>query len=476
MLSGPELIKRLQDELQAIRHAASNAEAKRTEYDANIYDLVKKRGVALLALAKHYLPELSQESIRDTFANIQTELTALLERQQRAIDTIGEREERLNRQYQEALDKQKSAQTVFDKITADLAELEQKVADFLKHDFDFQTITNTTLQAEQRLTQNELRLKEIKEDATSKLPAYQQSSLFQYLLKQKFGTPDYDHRGLIRTLDRWLARKINFATLEQSYNFLTHTPKLMQTEFESRQKEFTHLMQQVEEAEQQAEKTLGLTELQAHHETEAAKLTQLSSATEAVYKILSEVQIELEELKSSQGDFYQSALDRFRTFLEQTETSVLTERAEKTIEKVDDDLVSEIDWINGEIDSLERDHTKVNESKTVLQSQIKDMEFVIRRCEQTEVSTERCTFSQAFNWDRSLEQFKKNAINGQGLWDLIKKEQIVAPRWSEQTQEMVTAAMKSPQSRILFQAMTHVAVIALRSAVERGLSRRDAKK
>jgi len=475
MITGPEFIRQLEDELQTLRHEVSRSEGERSEFETKLDQLVQKRGTALIELAKLALPELSQSSIASTYDAVQDELAGILSRRDRRVEQVSARHQRLQSRFDELNQKQREATANHESVSEQLAQLEKKIATFLQNDPDFQTMSNAAMQAEMKIANNEARLEELAQDAKEKLPAYNESSLFRYLQKRNYATTDYAPRGLTQQLDKWVARLIDYTGLKQSYEFLIETPAMMEEELKRRQVEFHELMDAVEEAEQQAAATFGLPAIQQQHRDSQSAVDELSKSLSSAQETLSEVHDDLVQLDSKDDDFYQEALGRIRSFLSDTETAVLKAKAESTLNRDDDDLVSEIGWINGEIDELEQNHGKRTTEKTQFQTRVKDLEFVIRRCQQTEVSTDRCSFSAAFQVKKHLREFRDGAFDGRGFWELIQKEMKVKPRWSEETRDLVTNAMRGPNSRILFQAMTHVAAIALRETVGRGLSRRNQK-
>src|SRR3989338_2243130 len=59
---------------------------------------------------------------------------------------------------------------------------------------------------QEKRTQLETRIDDFRKDAETKLKDYRENKLFMYLTNRKFGTAKYDHDGIIKTLDEWVAR------------------------------------------------------------------------------------------------------------------------------------------------------------------------------------------------------------------------------------------------------------------------------
>jgi len=67
---------------------------------------------------------------------------------------------------------------------------------------------------------------EIHKEAAEKLVAYQTDPLFRHLLARRFGDADYLGKGLFRSLDGWLSKKIDYTQAKHDFDVLTQLPGL----------------------------------------------------------------------------------------------------------------------------------------------------------------------------------------------------------------------------------------------------------
>ena len=229
-VSGALVMKRLERTLEKVRLEAAEVEEQLREKEEKLHELLAKRGKALVRLGKHYLPELNRKTIQNTFSEIQDQLLQIVERKERRYQQIKGQADRLSARKQICEARLKEIVELIAREEAGLLEKEMSVAEILKKDDVFQKLTTTALQAEERLTRNEERLAEIEQDSKEKLPDYEKSSLFQYMLNRDFGTTKYSSKGWTRRWDQWIARTIDFGELKQSYLFLKKTPELMRKE------------------------------------------------------------------------------------------------------------------------------------------------------------------------------------------------------------------------------------------------------
>ena len=185
---------------------------------------------------------MSGETVQATFAEIRGELADILARKER-------RERELRDAFDASLDTRSSLQRelddVTDKLNACVKErdrLEEILATRLNGDPEFKRLSALAIDREQELHRYEARVKESQTEAAEKLPAYEQSRLFKYLIDRKFGSNDYKHRGLTRRLDRWVARIVNFDKAKKGYDFLRLTTEMMVAEVARLRDEFEELL------------------------------------------------------------------------------------------------------------------------------------------------------------------------------------------------------------------------------------------
>jgi hypothetical protein len=61
-------------------------------------------------------------------------------------------------------------------------------------------------------------------DLAAKRVPYENDPIFMYLWRRGFGTPRYTSTGLVRTLDRMVARHVGYSDASRNYTMLTELP------------------------------------------------------------------------------------------------------------------------------------------------------------------------------------------------------------------------------------------------------------
>ncbi len=461
---GRQILAELRRRLDQARQQTAGVRREFEAVDSQMNEYVTRRGEAIVELARHDLPDISQTTIEQTYVEIRDDLRSIVERKERAQAELQGRLERFQTSIGDLQGRVQSVAETLNQLVARRTELEQVAADRLKADGEFQQLSQQALQAEMQLKANEERTEELQREAVEKLPAYFGSRLFQYLYRRKFGTPEYTDKGWTCSLDRWLAKIINYERHRRGYEFLRNTPALVAAEVERRRNEFNALMERVESIEDRVSDDVGLTEVLRAGEERGSEHDQLIDQLTNEQSRAQQVETELLGLDQQQGRFYTEALERYVRFLGDTETAILEARARQTTDPVDDEIVSRITWLTNEIARLKPEMARLNGRAMSAEQLSEGLSFVVRRSEQSNLDSDRCTTNNAAGIDRDIDRFLSGAMNQNDLWNSIREQLDFEPTWVESTAVNAGKAINHPVSQVLLSALAHAAVTTLTQA------------
>ncbi len=460
-IPGRMVLADLRARLEQAREQTASVRREYEAVDRQVDEYVTRRGEAIVELAKHDLPDISHASIERTFAEIRDELRNILGRKERAQAEMQGRLERFRASIRELQLKVAAVAETLNGLVTRRTELEQVAAEKLKADAEFQQLSQQAIQAELQLKANEGRDEELQREAKEKLPAYQSSRLFQYLQRQKFGTPEYALTGWTRSLDRWLARLIQYEQHRRGYEVLTNLPALVAEEVERRRKDFNALMERVEAIEDRVSDEVGLTEVQREGEERGAAHEKLVGQLTEEQGRAQQVEAELTGLEQQQSRFYAEALERYVRFLNDTETTVLEARARQTSDPVDDEIVSRIAWLTNEIKNQQPDLARLNGRAQSAEQISNGLSFVVRRGEQADLDSDRCSTTNMDRINKEIDRFVSGGMNENDLWNSIREQIHFEPTWVETTVTSAGNAINHPVSQVLMSALAHAAVTAV---------------
>jgi chromosome segregation ATPase len=495
-VAGKSVYQTLDDSVRQTHSQVERCDAQLKSLGEEATELMTQRGAILLDLAHHYLPEISRETIADTFQEIRVDLQQVLESKLR-------RQQQLRQELETVETDLLRQQVEMDQVTEELDEkvaqrekLESEVAERLAEHEMFQQLSGRALQAEQELDRNEQRIAEIGKEVKEKRPAYEKSRLFQYLHTQGYGTPGYDPQsrnwpqgrkwGLTKRLDRWVAGMIDYARARRSYDFLRVTPELMVAEVERRRTEFNALMEQVELIEDSISDEVGLTEVLREGDRLGTQREAKVQSLEKLTKSKVHHQEELQRLESARNQYYEQAIKKMKQFLATLDEARLAERARRTPESDDDQLVQEITDLGNQLEQTRQQATSLTRERQSRNEKLHGLQQLLMQFRSAEFDSRRSHFASSFQLESHLRGYQEGRESEQQVWNTIRQHQQFAPTWSDQMGQGQWGqgqlgqgqaggfgrGFDSELSSVLLRGLAEVAGAALRGAAYRGMQRR----
>ena len=470
---GPQVFGALQLAENQLRQNSKELEAAFQDVDTKMHALVNRRGQEFVALAKHYLPELTAETVSKSFVSVRSKLKPIFNQKQ-------QREAELTDAItlsQQTIDQ---AQQQTDRVTEQLNEkaqqrdqLQEVVSDQLKQMPQYVELVDSAAIAEQQLSHNEERMMQVDQEAQNKLPSYDNSRLFTYLYKRKFATPDYRSKGLIKRLDRWLARYIDYTKAKRSYNFMKVTPALMREELQRRRANFEKLMDQIEAIECKVEQELGLTKVVEEGELLGLQRDELLTQIEDENLRLLEFRQELDASLQSKGQHYEKALATMKEHLEQTQQDVLEFNAKRTREQTDDRITRDIEQLNEQSEDLRQQLQTIDGQRRSQAKKQTGMHDIVQRFRSANFDAHRSVFPDDFEIGKLIGRYLNGVIDARSFWKSIRNNQKFQENWAQQTS---TDILQSPSAQVVMHTMLDLASKALRQSAGRGAYRRGSSR
>jgi len=465
---GTEFFQQLQHAIERARREADGCKNKVVALDDRLDELIGRKGETFVELAKHYLPEITKVAVENTYGEVRDELLDTLARKQR-------HESKLNDRIAEMEASRAKHELELAAVTQQLNasaeqrdQLEQELADRLQTNDQFQNQSRDAIRAEQELIRNKQRVEEIRREASEKLPAYENSPLFQYLYSRHFSTPDYSAIWPFRIFDGWVADFIGYRQTRQSYDFLRSTPELVDAAVERRQDELHLLLESVQKIEAEASREIGLDNVMLDGLRLGKERDELVRQLGQNHEQFVACQQEQIDLDRSQGKFYKQAIGRFKEVLEKTETAVLEQRAEKSADSSDDEIVAELKWIDDEIADIRIQLPIATDQHEEAEDRVSGLNYVVRRCRQSNFDSDRSYFTDDLNTSEAIDEYFNGELNQFKLLRKIRQHQQFHPTWSEKAAEKIGTTLESETSQAVMASVAAVAGSVLQSWLKSG--------
>lgn len=478
--SGVEVGRTLERAVGRVRRQLDEHVVNLTALDQQVSDLVARRGGALLDLARHYLPDMTRETVERTFAEVRDDLREILARKQRREREL---QDQLAAAERSADEQEAELGRVTELLNAKVAErekLEALVAERLHGSDEFKRLSEQAIAAETELERNEERVAESKTEAAKKLPSYERSRLFKYLYDAGYGTSRYQGKGLTRRIDGWVARMIDYPAARRGYDFLRVTPELMEKEVSRRRDEFNELMSQVELIEDRVSDEVGLTDvMRAGQELGAQRDRAVSTVAKAQDEALG-LQKSLAALAGSQNEFYAQGLARMQNFLGNLPPGRLESQSRSTPEREDDAIVAEVSFLQGQLNDADQRSALLARDRAAWDERLGGLQSVLQRFRKAEFDSRRSQFVRELDADELTERFIAGQLGAAEMWSRLEGAQHFTPEWHERPSHGRGSESSGGPiqidmgdvSNVLMHVLVEVAGAAMRGAATRGVERR----
>lgn len=429
MLTGPEALRSLNDALEEIRaeeRTISNRLSRASEKVARLHEteaaqlralaeerLGAERGKAVSRRLSH-----AEERAREMIEQHNAELAEAEQRLGALSESLGQLESR-RRDENESL---AAAQTA-------LEELSKQVAEQLEKDRAYQKRRAETERAFEVAERAMEKTEQAEADREEKGKPYRSDPLFMYLWERGYGTKNYRATNLVRALDGWVARLVDYHRARPNFAMLNDIPLRLREHAE-------RLMAAAEAADD----ALDAAEIEA---VDKAGGKQSRDAIEAAQAAIAEIDAEIvetedqiDEVSRSQrqlaegGDpAFQQAVQVLSESLAHEDVATLLAQARATETGRDDTLVGRISETRTQISEDETEVREDRERLKVLAARRRELEDIEWEFKKQRFDDPRSSFDKEELVGDMLGEFLRGAITAATYWGAWRASQ----QWRDST-------------------------------------------
>jgi chromosome segregation ATPase len=258
-------------------------------------------------------------------------------------------------------------------------------------------------------------------DREEKGKAYEADPLFLYLWQRKFGTPEYDRRGIIRSLDGWVAGLIRYHDARANYAMLTGIPERMARHAEQCRALATQEMDRLAGMSRAALTQAAGEDLASRIDLLGKDIAQIDADLDAQERSIDTLSEALQEFSKGEDDGFLKAEEQLSLSLKADDLRDLWREALDTPSPEDEKIIRRIE---DQLDQIEELSREIRQDRELLR------DIARRRTELTEV-TQNFRRSGYDTWDSTfsdnnlttvlLGELVKGAITGADYWSRAKK-------------------------------------------------------
>ncbi len=224
MLSGQQTLGAINEALADLKRDEAEINARVEKSGRLLADLTTQEMKAYRELARFRLENSTLETVSTRLNDAQKSVSELLETRNKQMRRMKKRRDALEAeckaleaQRAQALEKQRVLNERFEDVVGQAEEELSSNTDFVARREEARRLAKTAAAAKDKAAQ-------AKADRDAKGKDYENDALFMYLWERDFGTSSYNCTGVIRSLDRWVAKLVGFKDARANYAMLTEIP------------------------------------------------------------------------------------------------------------------------------------------------------------------------------------------------------------------------------------------------------------
>lgn len=423
MVSGSAILQEMDAQLAAAQREASVTQTEADRLAAEREGLRAEEADALRALARLRLQEMAdggtaldaldaagarvQESLRRRAAELETAQRAVLEARDGLVAAEARRDAEASR-LRAAQDAEARA----------LRDAEGKAA----QDEAFQRLSTSAEEAERIAQHAEQKVSFAARDFEEKGRPYRADPLFAYLWDRGFGTARYRAFPLVRMIDGWVARLIEFEPARRSYQLLSELPGHMTAHAARMRADADAAIRAMVERRRAI---AGLPAEEARPSTEA--LAAAEDAVEKARAALTEAEAARSVLANGDDPASQEAIRALETAIGARSLRTLREEAYRTPTREDDAIVARLEIAAAERTRIERALADAQASADGARRRLADMQSLQREMRGRGVERSDWGFASGAIVGALLGELMRGALSRDGFWDRMERQRMPGP-------------------------------------------------
>jgi len=421
MLTGRQTLGTIEQSLADLRREEAELSKRIERSTRALTDLQERQSEAYRDLARFRLDT-------DSAGALNTRLDSAAREARRLLDKRSADYRVLTDQLRQCESERSQLQKKRAELDGTLVSAENQM-DELMEAVDNRLEGDTAYQAQQERTEAALATAEAaaskaatsEKDRQEKGKAYDADPLFVYLWRRGYGTPGYKHRGLVRSLDHWVAGLIRFDDARANYAMLTSIPERMAR----------HAERCAETAHQEQEK---LAEFSCNAMTDAAgtdligTIEDLGADIDGIDAELDKLDRRIETLSEALAEFssgedtdFRKAEEHLSVSLQADDLNDLWRAALDTPSPEDEKIVQRIEDLRERVEQITREIRQDRELQRDIGRRRAELSDVIKRFRSKGYGGWDTTFSDDSLTTVLLGELVKGAITGADYWSRAER-------------------------------------------------------
>lgn len=422
MLSG-------RDTLDNIDHALRGARVNLTRLDAEFgavrTELARlQRGeIAIYSeLAKLRLLAIERGDLLQSLGDADGRVESILSERASALEQLTHENETAEQALHADEERRTAEQAVVAAASEALDAAEAKAQAALDADEPYRDQLARTEQADFVADQAEDKTSAARRDRVEKGKPYEGDPLFAYLWDRGYGTSRYRAWPVTRWLDAKVAELCNYEPARRNYAMLIEIPVRLEEHAVKMRGRFDREVEALRALEEAAAKAAGVPERRAELDAAEEKLDDIDASIAEREDRIRAIVEERGRYAAGEDAHYRRCLEVLAEALRGESIQFLSERAARTQDRADDELVTRLSDLEREREQVERNLAEFRQLHETQSRRLLELEDVRRRFKAERYDDPLSEFANAALIAMVLKQFLSGAVGSGSVWDVIQRQ------------------------------------------------------
>jgi chromosome segregation ATPase len=416
MITGRDTLQEINDHVLQAQSQIENADREMNNLTSHLSRLRIEEAEQFRQLAGFRLDEMTAGHMAARLDKVHHAVPTFLDQHNQALAELENELEQVKQSQQKLEQQRESRINARDKAVEALQRQLERSKEKLEQDEGYRRQQGNAVRAAEVTRRADEKASQSEADLASKGKPYQEDSLFMYLWQRRYMTPDYRANRIIRSLDNWVARLIDYKENRADYHMLNELPLRLREHADQAAEEAGQQQQVLQALERQTAEKDGVGTLQTALEKAETQLQQINDEIETHEKRYQELLGQKADFTAGEDEYTQKAVEVMVAELEREDTIELYRQAQATPRPEDDVIVMQLHKLQQE---QRKTNKRISDLKADRQQQRKALE---------ELTKLRSKFRRS-NYDAGHSSFPSNLGLGILLGEMLRGGRSSGSTW-----------------------------------------------
>ncbi|WP_153768437.1 hypothetical protein [Labrenzia sp. CE80] len=421
MLTGRQTLSSIEQATADLRREETDLSSRIERATRSLTDLQTQQSDAYKELARFRLDNHAAETFDERRDAAAREARRLMEKRTQDYKVLADQLRAKETAHTQSVKRRDAVADEAQTAAGRMDELLDEVDNLLEQDTAFLAQRDRAEQAAKTAQAAAAKAQTSLQDRKDKGKAYEDDRLFMYLWERGFGTPDYDKRGIVRALDRWVAGLIRYQDARANYAMLTSIPERMARHAERCEELAGREEEKLAELSRAALTRTAGEDLAAKIDGLGKEIEQLDGELDAQERSIETLNEALQAFADGEDEGFNKAEDQLSQSLKADDLRDLWREALNTPSPEDEKIIRRIEDQRERTETLQREIRQDRQLLRDIARRRTELSQVTQKFRRSGYDTWDSTFSDNNLTTVLLGELVKGAITGADYWARAKK-------------------------------------------------------